>query len=394
MKRFFNWLGIRDIFNRGLIARIQIILCLLFVGFSGIFLVIRIIQVLHPALTSPHLADVMLELIAFTFGIITFWLIRSDRIQAASWVILGCLLTTFTMQVYFVGNPANDITGALGLQLIAILAILLLGRRARWIAVAVVIAIFIGLNALSTAGYLHPIINQDPLGEAVFSIFIWLMVSLIITVVLISALETLRREPQLLEQHVIDAERSQKKKADQKGLPFLSTHDALTGLYNRLFFETEFTRLENSRLYPISVIMIVVDRLIQINDVYGRSTGDKMLVDVARLFSKVFRQEDIISRYGGDEFAILLPSTDADIVKVIVNRSTIHINAYNKKHSKMPISLSMGASTANEGESLKKHKETAEKIMRSEYKKKAEGSLKLISQTFLGETHKRVIYLP
>jgi len=164
-----------------------------------------------------------------------------------------------------------------------------------------------------------------------------------------------------------------KLRISQKSLSYLSTHDTLTRLYNRLFFETEFKRLEKSRLFPISIIMADIDKLKDINDTFGHPTGDQVLVNVASLFSEIFRQEDIVSRFGGDEFVILLPSTDALIAKKIITRIKKQIGSYNKKHVDLPINISMGVSTANQGESLKGHLKNADKLMYEEKQKKKRG---------------------
>ncbi|HHC25431.1 MAG TPA: sensor domain-containing diguanylate cyclase [Desulfobacterales bacterium] len=161
---------------------------------------------------------------------------------------------------------------------------------------------------------------------------------------------------------IISASMSVLKKA-QKNLSFLSTHDALTGLYNRLFFDTEIERLENSRLYPISIIMIDVDDLKGVNDTYGHSTGDQMLKDLADIFKKVFRQEDIISRIGGDEFVILLNNSDESVAKEAIARIQLQQENYNKEHPDLPLSVSIGVSVAQEGESLVEHLQLADKKM-------------------------------
>ena len=157
--------------------------------------------------------------------------------------------------------------------------------------------------------------------------------------------------------------------AAQKSLSYLSMHDPLTGVFNRLYLETEIKRLENSRQFPISIIMVDIDGLKGINDTFGHSTGDQVLVNLANLFSDVFRQEDIVSRLGGDEFVILLPNTNASIGKGIIKRMKKQAVAYNKRHMDLPINFSMGISTAKEGESLEGHLKNADKLMYEEKQK-------------------------
>ena len=149
----------------------------------------------------------------------------------------------------------------------------------------------------------------------------------------------------------------------QKSLSDLSNHDKLTNLYNRLFFDTELKRLDKSRQFPISIIMSDMDNLKEVNDTFGHSTGDQLLKDVALLLSLSFRQEDIIARIGGDEFVVLLPTTDAPGVKMIIERMKNRIDVYNIKHSDLPIHISLGVSTAEQGDSLLSHLKIADNLM-------------------------------
>jgi diguanylate cyclase (GGDEF)-like protein len=354
MKKLFEWLGVQNAFEKGLIARILVILCLAFVIFGAVFVTIRIVMTLHPAFPPAHWTDLLIESFVLVMALITLWFIRSDRIRAASRVILGGILVAVTLQTYFLGGPTNDISGAMGLLLFAILAILFLDRSDRWIAVFLAITIFIVLNIMSASGYIMPSINLTPLGKTIYSIFIWLSISIIIGVILIAAMGAMRREPHLLEMQFSET---------TGNVPFLSAHDALTGLYNRLFIETEFSRLEKSRQFPISIITAEIQDLKKINDTQGYKAGDEMVINVARLFAGVFRPEDILSRYGGDEFAVILPSVDPSTAQVVIGRIEKQLNAYNKKHTKQPINISVGVSTAKQGDSLKAHLKLAEKMM-------------------------------
>jgi len=154
----------------------------------------------------------------------------------------------------------------------------------------------------------------------------------------------------------------------QKSLSDLSNHDPLTGLFNRLFFDTELKRLDKSRQFPISIIMVDVDNLKKVNDTFGHNTGDQILIKIANLLTSVFRQEDIISRIGGDEFVVLLPNTSMAVVKLIIERMYNRINTHNIEHQELPINISLGVSTASQGESLYGHLKISDDLM---YKEKA-----------------------
>jgi len=135
-----------------------------------------------------------------------------------------------------------------------------------------------------------------------------------------------------------------RKQAEEK-LRYLSTHDALTGLYNRGYFEAEMSRFENGRQFPISIVMADVDHLKETNDRKGHLAGDELLRDVARVFTVSFRADDIIARIGGDEFAVLLPHTGEAAAENALRRVHRILQEHNKAHTDMPLQLSFGVST-------------------------------------------------
>jgi diguanylate cyclase (GGDEF)-like protein/PAS domain S-box-containing protein len=99
-----------------------------------------------------------------------------------------------------------------------------------------------------------------------------------------------------------------------------STHDMLTGLYNRAFFDEELERFAHGRMFPLSIVMADVNCLKKVNDTKGHDAGDELIRMAARIILQAFRGEDIVARIGGDEFAVLLPETDASVAEEAVRR--------------------------------------------------------------------------
>jgi len=99
-----------------------------------------------------------------------------------------------------------------------------------------------------------------------------------------------------------------------------STHDSLTGLYNRAFFDEELSRLAHGRMFPLSIVMADVNNLKTVNDTLGHAAGDTLIRLAARIILRVFRAEDIVARIGGDEFAVLLPETGIAVAEAAVGR--------------------------------------------------------------------------
>jgi diguanylate cyclase (GGDEF)-like protein len=106
----------------------------------------------------------------------------------------------------------------------------------------------------------------------------------------------------------------------QEKVHFLSFHDSLTGVYNRAYFKEELRRLDTVRQLPLSILMGDVNGLKLSNDVFGHSAGDRLLKIITEILRKNCREEDIIARWGGDEFILLLPKTSETTANLISSR--------------------------------------------------------------------------
>ena len=121
-------------------------------------------------------------------------------------------------------------------------------------------------------------------------------------------------------------------------LSFEAVHDKLTGLYNR----REFDRRRTQGGYG-TLVLIDIDEFKKYNDVYGHETGDRVLVRVADVLRKFFRKDDIICRYGGDEFAVLMRGVNNTRKDRLENRCIEIQQALNHEQDGIPpVTLSIG----------------------------------------------------
>jgi diguanylate cyclase (GGDEF)-like protein len=138
----------------------------------------------------------------------------------------------------------------------------------------------------------------------------------------------------------------------EKRLRYLSTHDTMTELYNRAFFEEELARLKHSRQFPVSLIMADLDDLKIANDRFGHGAGDQLLQRAARVLRQCFRGEDLVARIGGDEFAILMPNTPPEPAQDAMARIRRACQEQNAIAGLAPLSISLGMATAANGDEL------------------------------------------
>ena len=152
-------------------------------------------------------------------------------------------------------------------------------------------------------------------------------------------------------------------KENEERLRFLSIHDQLTSLYNRLYFEEEMIRLERGRHYPIGTIMADLDGLKNINDTYGHAVGDQLLIQAASIFRSCFRAGDVVARIGGDEFSALLPGANADTLARVTERINSRFATSLFTINSSPICISLGTAITEKGESLNELLKAADQSM-------------------------------
>jgi len=143
--------------------------------------------------------------------------------------------------------------------------------------------------------------------------------------------------------------------------------------------EEEMKRLDSSRQLPISVIMIDVNGLKLFNDTYGHQKGDQLLIKTAELLKSSTRSEDIIARWAGDEFVILLPNTDQKGIEKIISR--LENNCIKTEDEEIVISMAIGAAVKEKPkESLFDVFEKADqKMYKQKMSKSREAKKKLIA---------------
>jgi diguanylate cyclase (GGDEF)-like protein/PAS domain S-box-containing protein len=137
-----------------------------------------------------------------------------------------------------------------------------------------------------------------------------------------------------------DITERKKTEADNQHLHF---HDKLTGLYNRAYFEEELKRLDTERQLPVTVIIGDVNGLKLTNDIFGHLEGDQLLKEISRILEESCRKEDVVARWGGDEFAIILPKTTSGKANEICRR--IHERCEEAEHDFIQMSIALGAAT-------------------------------------------------
>lgn len=147
--------------------------------------------------------------------------------------------------------------------------------------------------------------------------------------------------------------RTQDLEASKEKLKHLASIDSMTKLYNRRYFSEiseEMFDVNQRKYRNVSLILLDIDNFKSINDIYGHHVGDKVIISIANILMENTRKDDIVCRYGGEEYIILLPDTElessmkiAHNIKDLVEKMVIDL----PQEKELRVTISIGVSMAN-----------------------------------------------
>ena len=154
-------------------------------------------------------------------------------------------------------------------------------------------------------------------------------------------------------------------KEDLYTLHYLATRDEKTQVYNHRFFmnlfELEFEKAKRGR-QKLSLAVIDIDFFKKINDTYGHLFGDKILYELAQNLQKTIRKYDVLARFGGEEFFVLLPGASKRTAKIAANRIRAGVlkDSFLKKYK---LTVSIGVTEYSSKDTIKKMIKRADKAL-------------------------------
>jgi len=133
----------------------------------------------------------------------------------------------------------------------------------------------------------------------------------------------------------------------------LASHDELTGVTNRRTFMDNLNALIDSATYPWTLVFIDVDRLKQINDLYGHAKGDEVLFEIGETLKNFTRRNDLVARLGGDEFVLVLVGDKTKETLQVMERIQVSLDEKREKLAlELPLSISYGMTTVTASNEL------------------------------------------
>ena len=184
--------------------------------------------------------------------------------------------------------------------------------------------------------------------------------------------------------YMVTARDVTERKLIEEKMKYLSFHDVLTELYNRTYFEEELARLDRRGEGSVGLIIFDLDGLKLVNDTFGHEQGDNLLVRTSELIRGCFREEDVVARIGGDEFAVLIQDTTVESMEASVARVYGDVAEMKTLAQRIPLSVSSGyAFTANKNISLRELFREADNNMYREKLHRSQSARSAIVQTVM-----------
>lgn len=159
-----------------------------------------------------------------------------------------------------------------------------------------------------------------------------------------------------------------RKKAEEY-LRYLGSHDVMTGLYNRTYFQETLDQLDKEQRDSVSVIVADLNGLKRINDTHGHRAGDAIIRRAAEVLKSAFDGQSVVARVGGDEFVVIMPGADRQAAEEAIEHLGVLVEMNNKYYREPDLSISLGAASSHPGLPLEKVVSLADEAM---YRKKGQ----------------------
>jgi diguanylate cyclase len=161
----------------------------------------------------------------------------------------------------------------------------------------------------------------------------------------------------------------------------ISRVDGLTGLFNRRYWEEQFSqeyKRSKRNDMPASVVMLDIDHFKKVNDTFGHPGGDQVIKALAKIIKKSIRETDLAGRYGGEEFSIILPDTVASNARMVAERIRRLSEAFILNYEGQEIKFTVSLGIAEFNSSFKDHMAWLDKADQALYKAKEGGRNKVV----------------